>query len=58
MQPRCPRRDTLDRKIAGLSAVVHESHLAGMRVDNIGKLLARPVDGGTRPSRCALEDLP
>jgi hypothetical protein len=49
MQPRCQRRDTVDRKIAGLSAVVLENHLAGMRVDEIGNLLARPVDGGTRP---------
>ena len=49
MQLRCPRRDTLECKIAGLSAVVHENHLAGMRVDGIGDLLARPVDGGTRP---------
>jgi len=49
MQLRCPRRDTVDRKIASLSAVVHENHPAGMRVDGIGNLLARPVDGGTRP---------
>jgi hypothetical protein len=45
-----PARDTLDRKIAGLKAIVHENHLAGMGVDAIGNLLARAVDGGgTRP---------
>jgi len=44
----CRCRDTIDRHVTGLSAIVHENHLAGMRVDGFGILLARPVDGGTR----------
>src|SRR3990172_2401205 len=48
------RRKTLDREIAGLGSAAGENHLARMRIDQLGHLLARPVDGGARRAAIAM----
>jgi len=44
------RQDTVDRKIAGLSTVVHENRLAGM----YGSVSCGDIDSNTRESNAVV----